>query len=161
MHAEIRRNEEKLGHLFDQARALQQNGDVDSELRTQFVWYLCVRTCGYLEESLRMILLDFFESRQDHPQINDFVSNQLGLSREFQFRRVRGLVKSFSDRQRNGSNEIDYSRLDSSMASLQTNRNKIAHGNDAQLTLNALSGYYKDAQQVVRVVYEECNSLRA
>lgn len=160
MHPDILERQMKLQALFDEVKRLNESRVLDDTLVAQLVWYLCIRTCGYLEESLRTILLEFFESENNHPPISDFVSNQLRLSREFQFRRVRGLVKSFDKRPGSVSDEIDYIRLDASMASLQRNRNLIAHGNDSKLTMNELSSYFEDAQRVIQVVYEECKSSR-
>lgn len=158
MHPEVVRSEEKLSHLFNEATLLQHREDVDDAIKAQFVWYLCVRTSGYVEYSARTILLEFFESSTDVRPFGDFVSNQLRLSREFPMRRVRDLLKSFSSRHKGDSREIDFSKLDSSLKNLQTNRNKIAHGSDVdKLSLSDLNTYFADAKEVVRMVYEECN----
>lgn len=160
MHPEVVRSEEKLSHLFNEARLLQQREDVDDAIKAQFVWYLCVRTSGYVEYSARTILLEFFESSPDFQPFGDFVSNQLRLSREFPMRRVRDLLKSFGSRYNVDSREVDLRKLDSSLQNLQTNRNKIAHGSDAdRLSLSDLDTYYADAKEVVRIVYEECNPI--
>lgn len=160
MHPDILERQIKLQALFDEVKRLNESRVVDETLVAQFVWYLCKRTCGYLEESLRTILLEFFESENDHPPISDFVSRQLNLSHGFQFRRVRSLVKSFSEKQRNGSNEIDYTKLVTSMASLQKNRNMIAYGNDSEISFERLAGYFEDAKEVVRLIYLECGPIK-
>ena len=162
MHPEISRKEEKLRHLFDQAKALQQIDDVDNELKAQFLWYLCIRTSGYGEYSVRTTLLEFYESSTNHQPLSDFVIKQLRLSREFSVRRARALIKSFKEKQDNSSGEFDYGKLETTLESIQTSRNSIAHGGDAyQLSMSDLDGYFADAKEVIRMVYEECNPAEA
>lgn len=156
MHHEVVDREEKLSHLFKEAYTLQKIEDVDEELKVQFVWYLCVRTSGFVEFSLQTILSEYYESGTDHKPLGDFVSNHLLNPREFSMRHARGLIRSFKKRKSNLRGEFDFSRLDSSLETLQKNRNSIAHGRDSKLTMQDLDAYFEDARKVIRMVYDEC-----
>ena len=63
MHPEISRQQAKLDHLFDQAKRLQTSDGVDREVKVQFVWFLCVRTTGFVESSIKFILEKHVESK--------------------------------------------------------------------------------------------------
>lgn len=150
--------EEMLTHLFNEAKALQQLDNIDSELKAQFVWYLCVRTAGFVEYSIQAILSEYFESSSVHQPIGDFVSNHLLEPRRFSLIGVSDLIDSFKKGQGRTNEEIDLARLDSSIQSIRTNRNHIAHGRTTyQLTMTELDTYFEDAKKLIRIVYEECN----
>lgn len=159
MHRDVLDSEEMLAHLFAEAKALQNLTNVDEELKAQFVWYLCVRTAGFIENSIQTMLSDFFESGSVHPALGYFVSNKLIAPNQFTLRRVRELIDSFKERESDLEGAYDLTKLESSVGSIQSNRNHIAHGGDAkQLTILALDNYFEDARKLVRMVYEECNS---
>ena len=158
MLTDVLERQEALTHLFDEGKALQQLNSVHSELKAQFVWYLCIRTAGFIEYSVQTILSDHFESDSVHQPIGDFVSNHLLEPRRFSLLRVRDLIACFKNRQSQIPSEFDLSRLDSSIESIRTNRNHIAHGRTAyQLTMMELDAYFEDSKKLIRMVYEQCN----
>ena len=158
MHQEVLDREEMLTHLFNEAKALLQLNNVDDELKAQYVWYLCVRTAGFVEYSVQTILSDYFESDSVYQPIGDFVSDYLLEPRRFSLVQVSGLIESFKKRQTQMLREFDLSRLGSSIESIRTNRNHIAHGRTAyQLTMMELESYFEDAKKLIRMIYEECN----
>ena len=144
MHRDVLDREEMLTRLFTEAKALQQLNNVDGELKAQFVWYLCVRTAGFVEYAVQTILSKYFDSGSVHQPIGDFVSNNLLEPHRFSLMRVRGLISSFKNAQSELRGEFDFSRLDSSIESIRTNRNNIAHGRNAyQLTMKELDAYLR------------------
>lgn len=157
MHPEISRKEERLGHLFQQASDLQKNDDIDDELKAQFVWYLCIRTSGYLESSVKSILLEYVESQTESRQVVDFAENRLRRARALDRGEILGLVKQFSTVWRRRLGKLINPDLRVSLDNLLTNRNEIAHGGDApNLSLIDLENYYEDVKKVVKFVYDEC-----
>lgn len=154
MHPEILYQQEKLQHLFEQAYQLQKNDDIDNEIKVQFVWYLCVRTSGYVETSVKTILSEYMSSQTDSASIID---EQFRYSRGMKFREIAKLVGQFSSkwekRLRDGTSE----KLKRSLYSIVTNRNSIAHGYDVVLSLRELKKYFADAQQVVKLVHDTCD----
>ncbi|MCY4539333.1 MAG: HEPN domain-containing protein [Chloroflexi bacterium] len=158
MNPEIVKRQEDLQRLIGEVRRLKNSGQVGEPIVSQFVWYLCVRTSGYIEYSVGTILLEFYETRNEHPPLSDFVIKQLKLSREFPMRRVRDIVNSFRENRPDSREEFDYSKLDSTLESIQKNRNQIAHGGEAySLSMSDLDTYFATAEEVINMVYEECN----
>lgn len=158
MHSEVLDKEETLTRLFNEAKALQQLKDLDVDVKAQFVWYLCVRTAGFVEYSVQTILSEYFESGLVHPPLGYFVSKNLLAPHRFSLLRVRELIDSFETRQSQIGGEYDLTKLDASIESIRTNRNSIAHGRDANhLTIMALDAYFEDAKKLIRMVYKECN----
>ena len=82
MHPEVVDREEKLSHLFNEAKTLEQYKNIDNELKVQFVWYLCIRTSGFVEFSVRTILSEYFESNTENQQLGDYVSIYFLASRQ-------------------------------------------------------------------------------
>ncbi len=157
MHPEITHNEQKLAHLFQQAKELQKLDDVDDQLKAQFVWYLCIRTSGYLESSVKTILLEYVESNARSRPVVDFAKEKLKYVRALDRAEILGLVKQFSPEWRLSLGRLIDPDLKRSLENLLTNRNEIAHGGDAyNLKLNDLETYYRDARAVVKHVYDEC-----
>ena len=66
MRREVLDREEFLTRLFNEAETLQHLKCVDGDLKAQFVWYLCVRTAGFIEYSVQAILSDYFRSDSVH-----------------------------------------------------------------------------------------------
>ena len=157
MHPEIINAENRLNHLFKQAHLLQQNPDIDDELKAQFVWYLCVRTTGYIESSVKSILNDYVESTTTDAGVIRFISEQLERTTGLRFSEIRGLLGKFN---LEWSKNLDATTEDStrhSLGNLVRNRNEIAHGRDVSLTLLGLETYYEDAKAIVKFVYDECH----
>ena len=157
MHPEILHQQEKLRHLFEQAEQLQQIDGVDDEIRAQFVWYLCVRTSGYVETSIRTILNEYVSSQTSNASIISFIDEQVRHSRRMRFNEIATLVGRFSSewekRLRNSTPE----EPKPSLGNIVTNRNNIAHGYDVNLSLRDLGKWFEDAQEVVELVYSECS----
>lgn len=157
MHPEILHQQEKLRHLFEQAEQLQQIDGVDDEIRAQFVWYLCVRTSGYVETSIRTILNEYVSSQTSNTSIISFIDEQVRHSRRMRFNEIATLVGRFSSewekRLRNSTPE----EPKRSLGNIVTNRNNIAHGYDVTLSLRDLGKWFEDAQEVVELVYSECS----
>lgn len=157
MHPEILHQQEKLRHLFEQDEQLQQIDGVDDEIRAQFVWYLCVRTSGYVETSIRTILNEYVSSQTSNTSIISFIDEQVRHSRRMRFNEIATLVGRFSSewekRLRNSTPE----EPKRSLGNIVTNRNNIAHGYDVNLSLRDLGKWFEDAQEVVELVYSECS----
>ena len=154
MHPEILQRQEKLQHLFKQAECLQKIDKVDGEIRAQFVWYLCIRTSGYVETSVKTILSEYMSSQTDSASIID---EQFRYSRGMKFREIAKLIGQFSPKWEKRLRDVTSEKLKRSLYSIVANRNSIAHGYDVALSLEELKRYFADAQQVVELVYATCD----
>lgn len=158
MHRDIIEQQDMLNHLFEQAELLQDQSNIDSEVKAQFVWYLCIRASSYVEFSVRRILLEYVQSQASRaPNLANFVNKKLEYSFNPKPSKILELVDLFSSEwKQNLGRSID-GKLSTSLGSIVANRNKIAHGEISDITFARLSGFYADAQEVVKLMYEECN----
>ena len=157
MHPEILQQREKLRHLFKQATHLQKNDDIDDETKSGFVSYLCVRTSGYVESSVKTILRKYVESKTNDKSTVNFAHSQLErlTPRRSQ---ILELVGQFNEEWKKSlGNSITVVDLGDSLGSIVKNRKDIAHGVDVDLSLADLGEWFEDAQEVVELVYNECN----
>ena len=156
MHPEILQSQEKLGHLFEQAEKLLNNDTVDEEVRAQFVWYLCIRTCGFVEWAVQRILMKYVEMNSSNQPIQKFVdtrSRNLTPNRDGILR----LVGDFNPQWQRTLRDSIKNEKSAALTNIVRNRHNIAHGRDVDLTLSQLLDYYKDVQTVVQLVYEVCD----
>ena len=158
MHQDIIEQQDMLNHLFEQAELLQDNSDVDGQLKAQLVWYLCIRASSYVEFSVRRILLEYVKSETRRaPNLANFVNKKLEYSFNPKPSKILELVELFSAEWKSNLGKSIDGKLSSSLGSIVANRNKIAHGEISDITFERLSGFYADAQEVVRLIYEECD----
>lgn len=157
MHSEILQSQQRLGHLFEQAKLLLENEAVDEEVRVQFVWYLCVRTCGYVESSVQRILMRYVESSSSNQPIQNFIDTR---SRNITPNRdgILKLVRDFNPEWENTLRQLIQNEKSASLTNMVKNRHQIAHGRDVDLTFVQLKGYFDDAQSIVQMVYDVCDS---
>lgn len=158
MHRDIIEQQDMLNHLFEQAELLQDKSDIDGQIKAQLVWYLCIRASSFVEFSVRRILLEYVKSEAKRsPYLANFVIKKLEHSFNPKPSKILELVELFSaEWRRNLGRSID-GKLSSSLGSIVANRNKIAHGEISDITFERLSDFYADAQEVVRLMYEECD----
>ena len=157
MHPEILHQQEKLRHLFEQAEQLQQIDGVDDEIRAQFVWYLCVRTSGYVETSIRTILNKYVSSQTSNVSIISFIDERVRHTRRMRFDEIATLVGRFSSEWEKRLRDSTPEGPKRSLGNIVTNRNNIAHGSDVTLSLRDLGKWFEDAQKIVELVYSECS----
>lgn len=156
MHPEIIQKQEKLQHLFKQAKQLQKNDDIDDEAKSGFVSYLCVRTSGYVESSVKTILRGYVESKtSDKPTVN-FAHSQLERLTPNRGQ-ILGLVGQFNEEWKKSLGNSITVDLGGALGSIVKNRHDIAHGVDVDLSLADLEKHFVAAQEVVELVYNECS----
>ena len=159
MHREIIEQQEKLQRLFEQAKQLHKHDNVDDETKSALVSYLCLRTSGFLETSIMTILREYVEAntREELPYIANYVSNQLDFTFNPWPSEILKVLGMFNLEWKNSVRDEIKERVSSSLEAMVRNRNKIAHGEDVDLSLEDLEGKFADADGLVELVYEQCN----
>ncbi len=158
MHPEILQQQERLQHLFEQAKQLQQIDDIDVETKLGFAAYLCVRISGYVEFAVKMILRKYVESKTGGTShIANFIDKQLERTLSPRRDHILELVGQFNSEWKENLRISINNELGDSLRSIVTNRNNIAHGSDVTLSLRDLGKWFADAQKIVELVYSECS----
>ena len=162
MHSDIIEQQDMLNHLFEQTKLLQDKSDIDYEIKVQFVWYLCIRASSYVEFSVRRILLEYVKLEANRaPNLANFVNKKLEHSFNPKPSKILELVELFSSEWKQNLGKSIDGKLSSSLGSIVANRNRIAHGEISDITFARLSDFFADAQEVVRLIYEECDHRKA
>ena len=157
MNKEIVQHQTKLERLFGYADDLQKNVDIDSEVVSHFTQYLCVRTSGYVESSVRAILLEYVKARTNESNITDFVDSRLERTLNSQRSVFLSLIGEFSSEWRDViKGEIKEEELGTSLDDIVRIRNDIAHGNDVRLSLIDLKNHFENAKKVVEIIDRQC-----
>lgn len=159
MHSEIVEQQVKLQRLYDNAEELHRQDDVDDETKSAFVSYLCLRTSGYLETSIMTIIRQYAEdqTRRDFPYIANFVSDQLDFTFNPWPSEILKLLGRFNVDWKDSIREEIREQISEPLEALVRNRNRIAHGEDVNLSLVDVRRSFDHAAALVELVYTECN----
>lgn len=136
---ELVRQNDRLDWLFD--RVADAAGD-DPELKSHWARYLCVVVCGFIENGVEEILLEYTNKHSD-TNVTNFVSRDLKLFQNPKVGKIAELLGSFS---RTWQIEIEMNfsdELKAAVDSVVTSRHGIAHGGSTGITFVTIQDYYK------------------
>ncbi len=156
MHQEVIRYQHMLDRLFDQASELEEQGEVDEEVRAHLTQYLCVRASGYVEFSVKTILREYVKARTSEPYISNFVDSRLERTLNPRRSEVLKLIGNFSSGWKEIIRDEIKEELGTSLDSIVVNRNNIAHGKDVTLSLNDMKMHFQNAKKVVEIIDRQC-----
>lgn len=155
MHEVIIEQEEKLQRLFSHAKDMQDLDDLEDEVTSGFVSYLCIRTFGYIEWAIKTILKEHVRSNTgDKPTFN-YVNSQLRNLR-LQRAQLIELIGVFDKQWSEGLKSRISADHSDSLKAIVLNRNEIAHGGNSDIGLEDLERYFVHAREVVGYVFEVC-----
>ncbi|MFB6340316.1 HEPN domain-containing protein [Saccharicrinis sp. FJH62] len=136
--------EKNLDNLFDEISKLDE-GDVN---KAHLSRYLCIRTSGYLETVIRSLILNFCEGTSPQ-QIENYLTQKTKYITNLEYKKILRLLGEFSKdwKETFESNITDIQK--SSLNSVVSNRNSIAHGNTDSITFRNMKEYYLHIKDVV------------
>ncbi len=161
MYPEIIERQDTLQRLFAQATQLQNDDEIDVEVKAGFLSYLCVKTYVYVELSVQIILIEYVKSATNDGPVGNFVNDQLRINRALKRSELLKLLGKFSQEWKQNLGEAMRGKLGDSLNSIVSIRNNISHGDDVDLSLIRLQDYYNDVQKVVELVHDVCEPLGA
>lgn len=141
--AEVSRRKQRLAATF---KAID-GANLGPELTAHFARYLCVLTSGYVEQSVKELVIEYCRKRSTDP-IQRYVGAQLKKLRNIDSEKLRQLVESFSIewwRQISGNLPDELN----SIGSIATVRNNVSHGGDTGITMNTVKQYFDDSSTVL------------
>ncbi len=157
MYSDIVESKDTLQRLFDRALELQKNDVIDLEVRSAFESYLCIRTYVYVENSVRTILLEHVRSVTSDDSIEKFVDSQLERQPNLRYGELIKLVSRFNPEWQEKIKQGVTQKMLTSLNSLVSIRNSIAHSDNTDISLNDLQDYFASSQEIVRIVFEVCS----
>jgi hypothetical protein len=142
----------RIQFLFENApHSTQDMG----ELRAHWARYVCVVISGYLESTLREILLTYVTNRCP-TDVTRYVSKQLGSFQNAKLDKIFVLIESFNPYWHSSLlNFIDDEHRDA-INSIVGHRHAIAHGDLSNPTLGSLKKWYEKANDVIDYLVTLC-----
>jgi len=152
---EISSQIQKLNILFDKASSFST---VDLEALSHWGKYLCVLSAGFIENGVKEIYSKFV-SASANPYITNYVNQSLSKLRNPKTGNILELTGSFNKVWRDSLEEYmnDEGRREA-IDSIMTNRHKIAHGKNSDITIRRVNDYFKKAIQVIEYIESNCLS---
>ena len=146
--------ESRLDNLFDASKSLP-----DEELiRSHWARYLCILSYGYIETSVRTLLMGYTKKRSN-PEVTNFVEKRLDQFRNATFNNIRDLIGTFNqDWSELLEKDLDQEIKDA-VYSLANNRHQIAHGKNTGITLVYVLEWYKKSKKIINYL-EDLLELR-
>ncbi len=155
MHQDILDHQAKLQDLFDEANRLYDSGSIGTDLFVQLTWYLCVRTSGYLENSVQIILLEYVQSKTTDIATQNYVQNNLNFINA-DYGSILNTVRRFNENWKTSLRQNNVQQYRSVLKNLMESRNRIAHGKDSKITIQELQGYFTQIQNLVLLLHNTC-----
>ncbi|RPI16030.1 MAG: hypothetical protein EHM58_12780 [Ignavibacteriae bacterium] len=147
MRLKIDYQERQLNSLFDTVSNIKDNEEIKSHLTR----YLCIRTSGYLESVIKSLVEAYVEKSCPQPTQN-FINSKVKRVTNLDEKKLTKFLESFS-KQWSEYFEIEVSeREKSSLNSVISNRNQIAHGVSVSLNYSNMKQYYDDLKNIVEVL---------
>lgn len=179
MHTEITSQEAALDKIFSKVDKLfsqiaqtekitgKDDPLFDVEMRAELVKHLCVRVSAYLEQSIKIIISKYADTKRTHAATlvdyflnTEFPSNKGRNPRMDYIWPLLAKLDNSKLWSTNLKSKIGggTGRIAGSIDSIVENRNKIAHTGEltVNMTLREIQLYYSDAKMMVQHLYDVC-----
>lgn len=152
MKLHITSHQDRLDSLYSMVRNF-------SDPKEQMEWskYLCVLTAGFIEESLRFLLLDYSKNNAS-PKIQRFLEKEISFITNCKTEKILDVLNKFDENWSTSfKNEIDSKsvidkEIKDSIDSIVSNRHRIAHGKSVGMTYATISKYYIHCKTAIRIL---------
>ncbi len=145
---EIARLERELRTLFERYEELLRESEPGSEIRSDISKFVCVRICGFVEQTLMRLTVDHASTRAA-PTIQSFVGAAMTRVRSPRRENLIAFASRFGDGW--GEELLDFLQAedpDGSLNSLVQTRNDIAHGLSTGVGHDTLGRYLELATAI-------------
>lgn len=122
------------------------------ELRSDYAQYLCVRVSGFLERAV-VELLNQHTFQRSSTTVSTYVSRRLLAG--FQNPSKDKIIRTLRDFNKDWGDEMEAFIVDeraAAVGSINTQRNRIAHGDWTDITFVRVRDYYGPIDEVVRKI---------
>ena len=123
----------------------------DEEIQGHFAKYLCIKTSGLLENYVKATIGDYVDNSSSKPTAN-YVKSKMKAFASIDYQKLTNFLGSFNQDWKNDFCEKMDDKLKSSLNSLISNRNNIAHGIPDAITFNIIKEHYEATKNVIRIL---------
>lgn len=141
MHWTLAARKSRLDHLF----ALVGRLPIDTaglEVQGHWARYMCVLSAGFVETALEAIFCTFAHGRGTAGEVLNFVQHEMRRKTNLDSRRLVHVVNSYDRAWAARLEELLSGEYSSALNSIISNRNRIAHGDDVNISYSDVKGYY-------------------
>lgn len=129
----------------------------DDEIKSHLARYLCVLTSGYIEEAIKIILIEYVSSRT-HRNISSHVNSSINSITNLKCKKIGDFLSSFNSEWKDEfDNQISDEEKDA-IDSVVANRHQIAHGRNVGVSYIRVRDWYKSTKTVINKVQNIVNS---
>lgn len=146
MHFRIRSQISSLDALFNTANDIE-----DEEIQAHFAKYLCVKTSGLFENFLKSQIGDFVDATSAK-QIANHVKDKNKNFTNIDYKKLDGFLNSFSSEWWIEFERVLTPDMKSSLNSIISNRNNIAHGNSDSITFGNMKNHYENMKKIIQLL---------
>lgn len=143
MRLSLELQEKKLDDLFKEVSLVK-----DDEIKSHLSKYLCIKVSGYFENVLKVLISDYVSKSCSKESANYIISNTKRIT-NLSDEKLTDFLKSFSDKWTDDYNYAITDQHRSSLNSLISNRNSIAHGQQDSISFKIIEQYYHDLKEIV------------
>jgi hypothetical protein len=147
--AEVQRLGKQLDAAFQRVKQLPAGADL--EIQSDFARYLCVLVSGYLERSVKELVLEHAR-KNGSPSLQRFVEQQTSRFANANAERLLKLLGSFDPDWRRTLESTLATEHKAAVDSVVSLRNNIAHGATVGVTYQRIHEYYLRVKQVINDV---------
>lgn len=141
---QIVKHKQRLDDLFEKGSIFSD----DPELLANWSKYLCVLVSGFVEESVRVLILKYAKSKAS-PEIEHFVGRKIRSFHNPKMSNILTLFGDFSNKLKLQMESVTEGELKDAIDSVVQNRHQIAHGGTIGISFVTINDYYKRVLKVV------------
>jgi len=156
MNPKILSHKTRIDNLFKRV------GTIDPADQGEWSKYLCVLTAGFIEESLRVLLLEYAKTKSS-PVIQRYVEKKVGYITNCKTERIVEVLNEFDvkwatkfEKEIKDNSPIDKEIRDS-LDSIIANRHQIAHGKHTGIGYVIVKNYYGYCVKAVEILENTVN----
>ncbi len=152
MNPKIFAHKQRLDNLYAKVAAIPNPQD-----QVEWSKYLCVLTAGFIEESLRVLILDFSKHNASL-EIQKFVESEISFLTNCKTKRIIDVLNKFNSKWSSTfeteiqDNSPIYTEIKDSIDSIVGNRHLIAHGKSVGVTYSTVKKYYVYCTKAIEIL---------
>lgn len=151
MNPQILSERQRLDALFSLTKQLPQN----EEMLAHWSRYLCVLVSGFIENSVKILVVSYAE-KKCHPYILNYISQNIKGVTNLNDDKIRQLVGSFSEDWRRILDTRIRDDQKAAIDSILANRHNIVHGRPVGISFVPLRDWYRLTVEVVEILENDC-----
>lgn len=148
--AEIDRLERKINSYFGKVKILQKKTDTDLEVVSDLTKYLCIIVSGYYEKSFYYILVNHCNTKSAG-NISRYISITLSRVTNLSMVKTVKIMEKFDVGWRDKiTGNQRYDEYKAALDTLVSQRNRIAHGEESNISIAMLEAYYNSCHDLLK-----------